>query len=79
MDVRVFAGAQVQTHRFPFKTRVREVNHRTKIQRLILEDIDMFMLLSSLFVTGYNRNGSREEDPPATVPSFTQKENEVSR
>lgn len=24
MDVRVFAGAQVQTHRFPFKTRVRE-------------------------------------------------------
>ncbi|KAL1189730.1 Acyl-coenzyme A oxidase 3, peroxisomal [Cardamine amara subsp. amara] len=26
----------------------------------------------------YNRNGSREEDPPATVPSFTQKETEVS-
>lgn len=39
----------------------------------------MLMLLSSLFVTGYNRIGSREEDPPATVPSFTQKEIEVSR
>jgi hypothetical protein len=27
MDVRVFAGAQVQTHRFPFKTRVREISN----------------------------------------------------
>lgn len=51
----------------PFST--RKQNHK---------DSDMIMLLSSLFMTGYNRNGSREEDPPATVPSFTQKEVEVS-